>query len=218
MFNGFTPQTIQFFKDLKENNYKEWFENHRSVYENELLNPFRDLVSALSPGMYNIDPDFELRPHRVLSRIYRDIRFSKNKTPYKTGMWMSFQKSTKEWEKIPGFFFELTAEHYYIGMGLFAPRKSTMEAIRENIAYDAEEFRGQTEAILNNGYRVEGESYKRPLANDLPEYFQQWIQRKSLFVSKTKPVGDELFSSSFADVVQYEFDTLVWLYNFLKNE
>lgn len=90
-FKGFTPETFRFFNDLKENNYKEWFDEHKYIYEKEVLNPLKALVTTLSPVMYNIDPSFELRPHRCLSRIYRDIRFSKNKDPYKDFMWMAFQ-------------------------------------------------------------------------------------------------------------------------------
>ena len=83
-FSGFTPETIQFLVDLKENNFRQWFEDHRELYEIELLQPFRALVNTLSPAMHNIDSLFEFRTHKVLSRIYRDIRFSKNKDPYNT--------------------------------------------------------------------------------------------------------------------------------------
>lgn len=218
MFNGFTSQTIQFLRDLGENNYKEWFEDHRHIYENELLNPFRELAAVLTPAMYNVDPEFELRPHRILSRIYRDIRFSKNKDPYKTCMWMSFQRPTKEWEDIPGFFFELTAESYFYGMGLFAPKKKTMDAFRENVTYDAKEFQKQTQIILKRGFDIGGDEYKRPIASDLPDYFQPWIQRKGVYVGKTKSVGDEVFNSGFAEIIRNEFESLAWLYNFMKEE
>lgn len=217
-FKGFTPATIQFFNDLKENNYKEWFEEHRHVYEKELLQPFKELAASLAPSMYNIDPGFEMRPHRILSRIYRDIRFSKNKDPYKTCMWMSFQCPTKEWEKIPGFFMELRADGYFYGMGLFGPKKKTMDNIRESIAYDAEEFQKNTQLILNRGFDIGGEEYKRPLVNDLPAYFQPWIQRKGIYVGKQKPIGQEIFSEKFADVIREDYESLEWLYNFLKNE
>lgn len=218
MFNGFSPKTTQFLKDLGENNCKEWFEEHRNTYENELLTPLKELVAALSPAMYNIDPEFELRPHRVLSRIYRDIRFSKNKDPYKTFMWMAFQRPTKNWENIAGYFFEISPESYSYGMGLFAPKKKNMDAFRENIAYDAKEFRQQTQLILDRGFSIGGEEYKRPIASDLPEYFQPWIQRKGVYVIKKKTTGEELFSSAFADLLRDEFESLEWLYNFMKDE
>lgn len=217
-FNGFTLATIQFFKDLQDNNYKEWFEEHRSVYDNELVKPFKELISTLTPTMYNIDSQFELRPHRVLSRIYRDVRFSKNKDPYKTCLWMSFQIPTPDWVNIPGFFMELNAETYFYGMGLFAPKKKTMDALRDSIAYDAKEFQAQTQKILDRGFVIYGDEYKRPIPNELSEYFQPWVQRKNLYVGKNIPINEDVFSPKFAEIIREDYESLVWLYNFLKDE
>lgn len=217
-FNGFTPATIQFFKDLQDNNYKEWFEEHRSVYDNELVKPFKELIATLTPTMYNIDPQFELRPHRVLSRIYRDVRFSKNKDPYKTCLWMSFQVPTPDWVNIPGFFMELNAETYFYGMGLFAPKKKTMDALRDSIAYDAKEFQAQTQKILDRGFVIYGDEYKRPIPNELSEYFQPWVQRKNLYVGKNIPINEDVFSPKFSEIIREDYESLVWLYEFLKDE
>lgn len=217
-FNGFTPATIQFFKDLQHNNYKEWFEEHRSVYDNELVKPFKELIATLTPTMYNIDPQFELRPHRVLSRIYRDVRFSKNKDPYKTCLWMSFQVPTPDWVNIPGFFMELNAETYFYGMGLFAPKKKTMDALRDSIAYDAKEFQAETQKILDRGFVIYGDEYKRPIPNELSEYFQPWVQRKNLYVGKNIPINEDVFSPKFSEIIREDYESLVWLYEFLKDE
>ncbi len=218
-FDGFTPQTFQFFKNLKENNYKEWFDANKHIYEKELLNPLKALVTALSPAMYNIDPAFELRPHRCLSRIYRDIRFSKNKDPYKDFMWMAFQipVTNDVWKDYPGFFMEINADGYALGLGLFQPKKKVMDAFRDEVIYDAEEFQRVTKkTVLDRGYIINGEEYKRPVPNDLPEYFQPWIQRKGIWVSKTKPIGEELYSAAFAEMVKEDFVAMEWLYNFMK--
>lgn len=218
VFNGFTPETIRFFRDLADNNYKEWFEEHRNVYESELLNPFKGLATALTPTMYNIDSQFDLRTHRILSRIYRDIRFSKNKDPYKTRMWMSFQLPTKEWENFPGFFMELNAEKYFYGMGLFMPKKKKMDNFRENVAYDAELFQAKTQAIVDRNFLIGGELYKRPIENNLSDYFQPWIQRKSIYVYKESEIGDEVFSGKFVDLIRDDYESLKWFYDFLKDE
>ena len=219
VFNGFTPKTFQFFKDLKENNYKEWFDAHKHIYEKELLNPLKALVSTLSPAMYNIDQAMELRPHRCLSRIYRDIRFSKNKDPYKDFMWMAFQTPVTNdvWKDYPGYFMEISATGYTLGLGLFQPKKKVMDAFRDEIVYDAEEFQRVTQKIvLDRGYVINGEEYKRPIPNDLPEYFQPWMNRKGIWVSKTNPIGEELYSTDFAEMIKEDFVAMEWLYNFMK--
>lgn len=218
-FKGFTPNTFQFLKELKENNYKEWFDENKHVYEKELLSPLKALVTALSPVMHNIDQSFELRPYRCLSRIYRDTRFSKNKDPYKDFMWMAFQIPVTNdiWKDYPGYFLEISATGYTLGLGLFQPKKKVMDAFRDEVTYDAEEFQRITQqSVLDRGYIINGEKYKRPIPNDLPEYFQPWIQRKGIWVSKTRPVGEELFSADFANLIKDDFLAMEWLYNFMK--
>lgn len=219
VFKGFSPKTFQFFSDLKKNNNKEWFDAHKPVYESELLNPLKALFQSLYPIMYNIDAEFEMRAHRAISRIYRDTRFSHNKEPYKTFMWMTFQRpvSRDEWKDYPGYFLELNENTYTLGLGLFQPKKRVMDNLRDAIIYEPEQFQRITqETVLDRGYTVNGEEYKRPLPNDLPEYFQQWFHRKGIWVGKVRPIGEELYSGSFADLIIEDFKALEWLYNFMK--
>lgn len=218
-FTGFTPKTFKFFHDLQRNNNKEWFDANKHVYEAELLNPLKALFHALYPAMYSIDPDFETRAHRSMSRIYRDTRFSQNKLPYKDFMWMTFQipVSGEVWKDYPGYFLDLREEQYTLGLGLFQPKKKVMDNFRDAIIYQPEEFRRITqETVLDNGYEVMGDMYKRPIPNDLPEYFQPWIQRKGIWIEKTRPVSKELYSSSFADMIIKDFMALEWMYKFMK--
>lgn len=218
-FKGFTPKTFQFFKDLGENNNKEWFDANKHIYETEVLNPLKALFQALYPVMQNIDSGFEMRAHRAISRIYRDTRFSKNKDPYKDFMWMTFQLpvNREEWKDHPGYFLELGQDTYTLGLGLFAPKKKVMDNLRDAIIYDAEEFQRITQkTVLDNGYTIHGDEYKRPIPNELSEYFQPWIQRKGIWIQKALPIGEELFSNGFADVIIKDFVELEWLYNFMK--
>ena len=218
-FKGFTPKTFQFFSDLKMNNNKEWFDAHKQVYESELLNPLKAFFQTLYPVMCSIDAGFEMRPHRAISRVYRDTRFSHNKEPYKTFMWMTFQLpvSRDEWKDYPGYFLELREDAYTLGMGLFQPKKKVMDNLRDAIMYNAEEFQEITrKTVLERGYIVNGDEYKRPVPNELPQYFQQWIQKKGVWVEKARPIGEELYSGSFADLVLEDFKALEWLYGFMK--
>lgn len=220
LFNGFTPETFKFFQDLESNNYKEWFDENKHIYEKELMMPLKALVSVLSPAMYGIDAEFELRPHRCLSRIYRDTRFSKNKDPYKNFMWMAFQipVTNDVWKDHPGYFLDIRGTEYTLGLGLFQPKKKVMDTFREEVAYKASEFQRITQKnVLDRGYEINGEEYKRPISNDLSDYFQPWIQRKGIWVSKTRPIGEELFSPDFANLVREDFEAMEWLYHFMKD-
>lgn len=218
-FKGFTPEALQFFRDLAANNYKEWFEENKHIYEKELKEPFKELVLSLTPTMHNIDQSFELRPHRVVSRIYRDTRFSTNKDPYKTCLWLTFQPTVENWMNFPGFFMELNADTFICGMGLFMPKRKTMDEFRERLEFEGAEFQKNTQKnVLDRGFEPMGEEFKRPLKNNLDEYFQRWIHRKSIYVAKTVPVNEKVFTPEFAEILREDFQALEWLYNFMKNE
>lgn len=214
-FNGFSPETIRFFKDLEQNNNKPWFDEHKHIYLSELLNPLKALVNAMTPAMAAIDPQIDFRMNRILSRIYRDIRFSYDKTPYKDHMWITFQRFVPEWQNFPAFFMEISGNGYRYGMGLYGSKKAIMDSFRSNIEYEQEHFREISEFLIrDHGFHVEGELYKRPLKNDLPEYFQQWIQRKSAYVFKSCPVENEMFNMKFAEILSEDFTRMKDLYEF----
>jgi uncharacterized protein (TIGR02453 family) len=220
VFSGFSPETFRFFAELEENNYKPWFDDHRPVYELEVLGPLRALAGALTPFFASVDPQIDLRPAKLVSRIYRDIRFSNDKTPYKKHMWLSFQraflKQSQEWMSFPGFYMEIGKEGSNFGMGMFDAQKKIMDRYRERVAYQPEKFRKMTEGLVEtDGFRIEGEGYKRPLANELDDYFQPWIQRKGLWVTKHIPVNDAvLCSDRLVGRMEQEFGRLQPLYEF----
>jgi uncharacterized protein (TIGR02453 family) len=218
-FTGFGNETFRFFAGLEENNYKPWFEEHRPVYETEVLQPLKALAAALTPSFYAIDPQMELRPNRMVSRIYRDIRFSHDKTPYKKQMWISFQrlfkKQTPDWENFPGFYLEIGKDGSGYGMGLFAAKKKIMDRFRDQVEYEQDHFKEITAGLLDkHHFELGGEEYKRPLDNDLPDYFQTWIQRKGIYLFKNLPVSDILFSGEFVPYMEKEFSLLRPLYDF----
>lgn len=214
-FTGFSPATIQFFKDLRENNNKPWFDENKHIYESVLLKPLKALVLAMTPGMYAIDSQIDFRTTRVLSRIYRDVRFSYDKSPYKAHMWMTFQRFVPEWENFPAFFTEFSAEGYRYGMGLYGSKKKVMDSFRSKVEYEQDHFKEITKNLTTKyGFKLEGEEYKRPLKNDLPEYFQTWVQRKSSYLIKNCPVGEEMFSEELVQVLVDDFTAMKQLYEF----
>lgn len=217
---GFTPNTFQFLKDINKNNYREWFYDHKHEYESELLFPLKAILEELTLPMYAIDSEFEMRPHRAISRIYRDTRFSKDKSPYKNYMWLVFQRPIvgEQWKDYPCFFLELKEDSYTIGLGLFHPQRKVMDNFRDAVSYNPEEFQRITqETVFKRGYTIVGEELKRPIKNNLSEYFQPWVQRKGVALYKIKSPGDEIYSSNFAKGLIEDFMALEWLYNFLKD-
>ncbi|MDL2257072.1 DUF2461 domain-containing protein [Bacteroidales bacterium OttesenSCG-928-I14] len=218
-FSGFDQQTFQFFADLMANNNKPWFEEHKHVYQECILQPLKAFAVAMTPVMHQIDPEMDFRPQKMISRIYRDIRFSHDKTPYKKHMWVSFQRPFNKmdvaWESFPGFYMEIGAEGVNLGMGMWMAKKKIMDRLRDQIEYEQDHFKEITKDLIGkHGFVLGGEEYKRPIKNDLPNYYQQWIQRKGIYLYKNILVNEKFYSPDFIKLMEKEYRLLQPLYDF----
>ncbi len=133
MFEGFTPETIRFFTQLSKNNNRDWFAKNKSRYEDVVLNPALELVTDMEAPLKKVSPHFLAIPKRSggsLMRIYRDTRFSKDKTPYKTNLGIHFRHEIGKDVHAPGFYFHIDREQIFIGAGIWHPDSSTLKKIR----------------------------------------------------------------------------------------
>lgn len=216
-FQGFTPDTIQFLRDLQVNNDKFWFEDNRARYTDVLLTPFQNLVKDLIPFMLELDPAFEVLPLRkCISRINRDIRFSKDKSPYRANMWLSFKRPTQDWKLDPTFFFELMPTGYRYGMGFSHMNKFVIRTLRETIDNHPEVVRIISNILDSKGFKVMGEEYKRPIGNyaQLSPELQQWYQRKELYVMCSRQIEPIIYSREILMKLMEDFMVLKPVYYF----
>jgi uncharacterized protein (TIGR02453 family) len=168
--------------------------------------------------MLAIDPDLIAIPavDKTISRIYRDIRFSRNKSPYKTCLWITFKRPGPDWKEAPCFFFEITADSYRYGMGFYSASKQTMDRLRRYIEAKPAEFRRTIAPLARQGiFTLEGERYKRPLNPALPEDLQQWHQRKNLYLICNRAADSRLFTCGICDDLREGFAFLAPVYGML---
>ncbi len=217
-FKGFTPEALQFLFEIKFHNSKSWYEGHKPDYRRLLLTPFQNLVGDLSGFMLTIDPQFITTPaiDKTISRIYRDTRFSKDKSLYRDSMWLTFKRVTSDWKEAPAYFFELTPEAYRYGMGFYTAPKSFMDQFRERIRTKPERFL-ETVSFLNhqNPFIIEGERYKKNHGGDLPEELRDWFQYKNFYLTSNHQIDQILLSDQLVGELMVGFGTLAPLYNYL---
>ena len=216
-FAGFRPEAFQFLANISENNNKIWFEKNREVYERYILEPFRHLVIALNDLMLSIDPHLEVRPsvNRTISRIYRDTRFSADKSLYRSNMWIVFKRSIKSWKDVPAFFFEIFPDWYRYGMGFYALSRLTGDRFREKIITDPEAFRKTISTFYQKGFlELHGEKYKKRIGPDKPEDIEDWYQRRNIYVAHVSSTDNRLFSKYLLDDLKTSFEILTPLYHF----
>ncbi len=203
-FTGFTKATIGFLKDLASNNNKEWFENNRDTYEMNLLTPLRQLSTNLGAVITSIDREIEIAPkvNKTVSKIYRDIRFSNDKSPFRTDQWLTFRRPNKQWGNMPEFYFYFTPEEYQYGMGFYAATSQNMRGIREHITRYPQRFGKIIEAYEEQDcLKLVGDDYKKIIPNELPEKFQPWYQKKNIAVSSTKRIDHGFYDKNLGRVL-----------------
>ena len=133
-----SPSTIKFLKDLKKNNHKAWFEKNRARYESAYEEMYA-FGEALQKEMNKVDNIVEQSPKKMVKRIYRDVRFSKDKTPYKTYIMGSMSRDT-DWLR-GGYYFGIEPGNTHIGGGFYSPSPADLKLIREHIASDDKPLR-----------------------------------------------------------------------------
>jgi uncharacterized protein (TIGR02453 family) len=188
-FEGFPKQGLQFLKKLKRNNNRVWFESHKHEYEEYLRLPMQSFIFSLQPHFQSFAPEFDLSPKRSIFRIYRDIRFSNDKTPYKTHIAAHFVLWGKEKGLVgSGYYFHVEPGEVYIGGGIYMPDPDQLKGIRKAIAERSDEFL----SILNNQRfkkqfgKLDGDRLQRiPKGFDETHPMADWLKLKQFFVGKS---------------------------------
>lgn len=141
----FSPDFLQFFKDLAANNNRDWFNANKKRYEISVKKPFEGFVQELIDRLKAIDPKVSVSPKEAIFRIYRDTRFSADKTPYKLHCGAIIGRGTKNDHHAPGMYIELGPEQLALYGGIYMPDKDQLMAIRNHMANNLKKF----EALLN---------------------------------------------------------------------
>lgn len=218
-FAGFPPQAPAFLQALRENNATAWFQAHKEDYDVAVAQPLKALLDALTPAMLMVDPDFETLPQRgAIARIRRDVRFSRDKSPYRIHQWLSFKPRTPAWATCPAFFFDFGPDDYCLGMGYYAATPATMTRVRAGIVANTAAFAAAATAAQQADFTVEGPVFKRlPVApHPLPAPAQAWFTRKTAYLLSRRSLDALFFSPELAEVVQARFLAVAPLYALLS--
>ncbi len=165
-FPGFGPAATAFLTELTNNNNREWFEANKARYEAEVREPARAFVRAMEPRLKKVSKELVADDRKVggsLMRIYRDTRFSKDKTPYKTNVGIQFRHRLGKDVHAPGAYVHLGLDGCFLGVGVYRPEADALAKIRTLIDADPKRYRRVVEdKKLRAAWRLGGESLKRP--------------------------------------------------------
>jgi uncharacterized protein (TIGR02453 family) len=177
-------ETLAFLRALKRNNRREWFQPRKEQYDAQVRAPMMAIIERLAVDLRAIAPDIVVDPKTAMYRIYRDTRFSENKTPYKTHVAASFPSRGLPKHEGAGLYFHVAPDGVWVGGGMYAPQTAQLQAVREHIAANVKRLRAIVESpgFRRNIGTLEGERLQRvphgfPKDHEAAEYlkFRQFL-------------------------------------------
>ena len=198
--------TIKFLKDLKKNNNKPWFEKNKLVYL-DAKEDMEAFVQQVIDGLGKIDPDIApLQPKDCVYRIYRDVRFSKDKTPYKTNMGASLNRGGK---KMPtaGYYFHCEPGRNLVGGGLWMPQAPELNKVRQEIDYNFAEWQKILKAasfkkIFPEGLEKEDMLSRPPKGYEEENPAIEFLKLKSFIVTRTLTDAEMQSKSALKEILK----------------
>jgi uncharacterized protein (TIGR02453 family) len=164
----FPPEAITFLKGLEKNNTREWFQPRKEIFETKLKAPMFELVEAINAELLKFAPEFITEPKKAVFRIYRDTRFSKDKTPYKTHIGAIFARRGFTKDSGAGYYFHVSAKGVGIACGAYGPGPEQLRKIRPFLAENAKLFRTMAAKLKKPMGTLQGTTLQR-----VPKGFDQ---------------------------------------------
>lgn len=177
----FNPTFLNFFKELSNNNSTKWFNENRKIYETEVKKPFAVFVEEMIARIQKYEPEVQIKPSEAITRINKDIRFSKDKTPYNLHVSANISVYGKKDKSYPGFYFQLSPDCVAIYGGAYMVDNTTLQNIRNYISNHLSEFsNAYNDKLFTEKFgQIQGEQNKR-----IPPEFQDVVKKEPLIANK----------------------------------
>jgi uncharacterized protein (TIGR02453 family) len=200
-FDAFSPSLFTFLRDLRENNNRDWFNAHKDTYEADVREPARAFVRAMAPHLMEWTPHLVADDRKVggsIMRVYRDTRFSKDKTPYKTNVGIQFRHSAGKSAHAPGLYIHLSPGDVFVGGGMWMPPSGELKSIRGAISTQGSRWQRIVDELPER-FERHGDKLKRgPKGFDLEDPMIEELKWKS-FIAVRQSSEDDATTAGFVD-------------------
>jgi uncharacterized protein (TIGR02453 family) len=220
-FNGFSTQLVNFFQNLNDNNSKQWFEAHRKIYDDHVLQPAREFVVEMGKKLEKIAPAVNAIPkiNQSLFRINRDTRFSKDKRPYKTHMGIWFWEGHRKRMECSGFYFHVEEGRLLLATGVhcFTPEILTLyrDAVIDKTL--CQHLEKAVKEVSVKGYSIGGKHYKRiPRGYDSAHKNSEFLLHNGLYAMVEEKIPKLFFSPAVIDYSFSHFQNMLPLHSWLN--
>ena len=214
MFQGFGNAMIPFFLVLRFHNDKSFMDANRERYDRDVRQPFYDFIGAMGPLIQGkISEDIEVRPNKCLSRINRDTRFSKDKSPYRDHLWVAFRQQGMPNDGTPFYWFEISPEQVSWGTGIWGENRRIMDAMRRRMLAHPGDYERMLPVLQKRGFALGGEAWKKmAVPKELPETLAPWYLKKQVYAERQGAQLQWIFSPDIVKRVMDDYEALAPLY------
>lgn len=221
-FNGFTQDTLRLYSELSKNNDRLWFENNKEIYRTEVIKPAVEFVKSMGARLQSLSPrivaDTRTNGSGSIFRVYRDVRFSKDKRPYKTFLGIFFWEGENKKMNNPGFYFHLEPKKLMLFAGMHEFSKDRL-GIYRNAVVDSENLKElesiKKEIIKGSSYELGGRHYKRIPRGYESHENNQFLLHNGLYAYCESDIPEELFSAALVEYCFKRFEHMQPLHNWL---
>ena len=189
-FEGFPEEGLKFFRSLRKNNTREWFQPRKDIFDAKVKTPMEELVALVNGELAKVAPDHIVEPKKAIYRIYRDTHFSSDKTPYKTHIAANFPRKGLEKHAGAGFYFSVSDEEVEVAGGVYMPGPPELLAIRTHLVETHAEFRKivTNKKLVASLGDLQGEALRRvPKGFDAEHPAADCLRMKQWLFFKTLP-------------------------------
>lgn len=213
-YKGITRDALFLLADNRFRDSKAYYEEHKEEIKNSVTVPMRQIAGIIGEELLAVDPLMNTIPTKMVSRVRRDTRYTKDKRLYRENMWIMFMRPKHEWRGYPCMWFEVTPFNYSLGVGFFGDEPGLMEAYRKALRERPEEFKKAVKKVKKTGSTMFKNSYKRPFP-DCPEGLEEYYNLKDVGFIIYSDNLDDLADETIIGIIREKYKAYAPMYKFL---
>ncbi|MBQ6931952.1 MAG: DUF2461 domain-containing protein [Clostridia bacterium] len=214
-YNGITPEMLMLLSENRFRNSREFYEEHKKQIKEGITIPMQQVICALADTIGEIDGEIPIVPTKMVSRVRRDTRFTKDKRLYRENLWAMFMRDKRELPYFPCMWFEVAQNGYSGGVGTYDAPPRFMELYREEIVSRPDDFYDAVILAERAGAVFSGDFYKKSKTGCPMAVLEPYYNVKSLYFSFYFPNLNELGDSAFIEKIRPIYASFGPLYSFL---
>lgn len=213
-FKGINPEILFLLAENRFRDSKPFYEEHKEKLKQGITLPMRELAGIIGEELLSLDPLLNTVPWKMVSRIRRDTRYTKDKSLYRENVWIMFMRDKHKWHNYPCFWFEVTPSNYSMGVGFFGDDSGLYRVFRKNLREKTEEFLKCAKKCEKTGAALFGKEYKRAMP-DCPKGLEKYYNRKDFGYILFSNTLSDLKDDTILDIIRKNFKAFSPMYSFM---